>query len=65
MRFKYEDNGVCGFVRDLENDRLIIDECGIEGRKFMKMAAKLLNEKFEEDDQIQQFENEYNDILDE
>lgn len=71
MRFRYSDNGACGFVRDSENDKIILHGNGEESRKFLKMAAILINKEFEdnmfdengEQLDIQIFEEYYDNIL--
>lgn len=49
MRFKYTDNGKCGFVKDTESNVIIIHGNGEDARKFLKMATKLINKEFDDD----------------
>jgi len=75
MRFKYSDNGSCGFVKDTETNSIILNGNGKEARKFLKMATKLINKEFDEDvydftldsrvGKPRMFEGKYENILNE
>jgi len=73
MKFKYSDNGACGFIQETETGKIILTGNGEDARKFLKMAVKLINEEFENDvydftmssrvGKPRMFEKKYEDIL--
>lgn len=45
-RFRYSESGDCGYITDTINDSILLRGTCMESRKFLKMATRLINDKF-------------------